>query len=104
MVNKDTGQLVANGLVDEHGGDGRINAAGQTADHPPVADLLADGGNGLILVGGHGPVAVEACKFHKILVERLAMRGVMHFRVKLDRVEIAAVSAVMAKGALGDVP
>jgi hypothetical protein len=33
VVNEDAGQLVADGLVDEHGGHRGIDTAGQAADH-----------------------------------------------------------------------
>ena len=89
VVDEDAGQLVADGLVDQHGGDRRIDPARQAADHPALADLLADGGNGFVLVGGHGPVAGEARKLDEILVERLAVRGVVHFGVELHGVEVA---------------
>ncbi len=42
VVDEDAGQLVADGAMDEHGGDGGIDAAGESADDAAVADLLAD--------------------------------------------------------------
>jgi hypothetical protein len=42
VVDEDAGELAADGLVDEHGGDGGIDAAGETADDVARADLLAD--------------------------------------------------------------
>ena len=42
VIDEDAGELVADRLVDQHRGDGRIDAAGQPADHPALADLRAD--------------------------------------------------------------
>jgi hypothetical protein len=42
VVDEDAGQLVADRLVDQHRGDGGIDAARQPADHPALADLRAD--------------------------------------------------------------
>jgi hypothetical protein len=42
-----------------------------------------------ILVGGHGPVAAKAGNLDEILVQGLAVRRVMHFRVELDGIEVA---------------
>jgi hypothetical protein len=39
VVDEDAGQLVADGPLDERRCDGGVNAAGQPADDPPVADL-----------------------------------------------------------------
>ena len=36
VVDEDAGQLVADRLVDQHGRDRRIDAAGQAADDPPL--------------------------------------------------------------------
>ena len=43
MVDEDAGELVADGAVDERGGDRRVDAPGQPADDLLVADL-SDGG------------------------------------------------------------
>ena len=42
VVDEDAGELVADRLVDQHRGDRGIDAAGKAADHPALADLLAD--------------------------------------------------------------
>ena len=41
-VDEDAGQLLADRLVDQHGGHGGIDPAGQAADHLALAHLLAD--------------------------------------------------------------
>ena len=45
VVDEHAGELVADGLVDEGGGDCGVDTAGQAADHFGVADLLADLGD-----------------------------------------------------------
>ena len=42
VVDEDAGELVADRLVDEQRGDGRVDAAGERADHALRADLGAD--------------------------------------------------------------
>jgi hypothetical protein len=42
VVDEDAGELVADRLVDQGRGDGRIHAAAEPADHALVAHLLAD--------------------------------------------------------------
>jgi hypothetical protein len=47
---------------------------------------------------------LKARELHEILVERLAVGGVVHLGVELHGVEVAGKSAVIAKGAPGEVP
>ena len=42
VVDEDAGELLADRLMDQHGGDGGIDAARQPADHPVEAHLLLD--------------------------------------------------------------
>src|SRR6185437_284101 len=42
VVNEHAGQLVADGALDQGGGDGGVNPAGQPADRPAVANLVPD--------------------------------------------------------------
>jgi hypothetical protein len=89
VVHEDAGQLVADGLVDQHGGDRRIDPARQPADHPAVAHLVADLPDRLVLVGAHRPVALEARDPDEVLVESCAVRRVVHLGVELDGIEVA---------------
>ncbi len=57
MIDKDAGELIADGFVDQHGGHGGVDPAGQSADHPCVADLGADLGDFGVAEMGHGPLA-----------------------------------------------
>lgn len=104
VVNEDAGQLIANGFVNQHGGDGGVHAAGKATDHLLVAHLLADRGNGFLTVGAHGPVAFEPCQTHEVLIEAWAVGGVVHLGVELHGVEVARHVAGDGERRVGEVP
>src|SRR4029453_10866404 len=60
VVDEDAMELIADRLVDKHGGDRRIDPAGEAADHAPLSHLTANALDLLQLEGGHGPVAGAA--------------------------------------------
>ena len=84
-VDEDAGELVADRLVDQDGGDGGVDAAGEAADDAGVADLGADRCDGLVLVGGHGPVAGEAGEVGEVLQDPGAVDGVVDLGVEHAR-------------------
>jgi hypothetical protein len=55
VVDEDAGELLADRLVHEQRGNGRVDSAGQRAQHPLVAHLGADAGDLLLDHGGRGP-------------------------------------------------
>ncbi len=89
VVDEDAGQLVADRLVDQDGRHRAVHAAGQTADDLLVADLLTDPGDRILTIGVHGPVAGEARDTDKILIKLPAVRRMVHFRMELNRIEVA---------------
>ena len=92
VIDEDAGELVADRLVDEHRGDRGIDAAREPADHPALADLLADLLDRLLLEGAHGPVAAAARDLaHEIAQQRRAVRRVHHLEMELGGVELALV-------------
>ena len=92
MIDEDAGELVADRLVDEQRGDGRIDPAGQPADHPALAHLRADAGDLAVAEMGHGPRAGAAGDgLHEIGEQRGAFRRVHHLGVELDAVEPARI-------------
>src|SRR5262245_23725503 len=94
MVNKDAGQLFADRLMDQHGCHCGIDAARQAANHAPLADLLADLFNRLLLKGAHGPVTFKASDLtHKVAKDRRSVRRVHHLKMELRGVEFALVVA-----------
>ena len=94
MVDEDAGQLVADRLVDQHRRDRAVDAAGKAADHPAVADLLADLGDLGGAELGHRPVAGEAADVADEIGEQLAAVG----RVDDLGVEHQAVEAPLLVG------
>ena len=89
VVDEHAGELVADRLVDQHGGDRAIDAAGQPADHPALADLLADFLDRLVLEGAHGPVAAALRDLADEIAQELrALRRVHHFEMELRGVEL----------------
>ncbi len=92
VIDEDAGELIADRLMDEDGGDGGIDAAGKAADHPPLADLLADLRDRAILEGGHGPVTGKARNaVDEIGEEPRAIRRMGDFGVELNAVEFPAL-------------
>jgi hypothetical protein len=89
VIDEDTGELVADGLVDEHRRDSGVDAAGEAADHAARADLGADALDGLLAEGLHGPVALAARDIaHEVADQLRALGRVHHLRVELDAVEL----------------
>ncbi|ETW14695.1 cytosine deaminase [Roseivivax marinus] len=87
VVHEDAGQIVADRLVDQHRRDRAVDSTRKPADHLGVANLVADLLDRLLAVGAHGPVAGKAGVLDEVLVERPAVRGVVHLGVELHRVE-----------------
>ena len=55
VVHEDAGELAADGLVDEGGGNGGIHSAGESEEHALFADGLADFLDLHVDEGSHGP-------------------------------------------------
>ncbi len=90
MIDEDAGELIADRFMDQHRGDGGIDTARQPANHPALADLLADFFNGLVLERAHGPVAGAARDFaHEIAQDAGAVRRMHDFEMKLRGIEAA---------------
>jgi hypothetical protein len=78
--------------VQQRGGDGGIDAAGQAADHLGLADLVAHGGDGLLDEVPHRPGArALADLVEEVLEELLAAGRVSDFGVELHAVERAGL-------------
>ena len=89
VIHEDAGEPVADRLVDQDGGDGGIDPAGEAADDAALAHLGADALDRLLAVGAHGPVEGEARDAGEVLQEAPAARGVVHLGVELHGVEAA---------------
>ena len=88
VVHEDADELVADGLVEQGGDDGGIDAAGEAADDLGVAHLLADALDGLADEVAHLPVAGAAADAVEEVLEHLRAAGrVGDFGVELDAEE-----------------
>ena len=90
VVDEDAGELVADRLVDQHGGHRAVDAARQPADDAPLADLGADLGDLARTEVRHAPVAGQAGDAaHEVADQLRAARRVRHLGVELHGVELA---------------
>ena len=98
MVHEDTGQLVADGAMDQCGRHAGIDAAAQAEQHLLAAHLLADAGHRLVDVVAHHPVGPGARDVeHEAVEQRPALHRVRHLGMELH-----AVVAARLVGDTGD--
>ena len=92
VVDEDARELVADRLVHEQRGDGRVDAAREPADHALGADLRADALDLLLDHRGGRPRGRRAREVvEEVLQDLLAVRRVDDLGVELDAVELALV-------------
>ena len=92
VIDEDAGELVADRLVDQHRGDGGIDAAGEAADHPLASDLVPDLADHLGAVGRHRPVGLQPDDpVHEVGKQFCAVRRVHHLGVEHGRIVAAAL-------------
>ena len=85
VVDVDAGEPVADGALHDRGGDRGVDAAGERADRPAVADLLADPLDLLLDDVEHRPgLAAAGDVVQEVLEHLLAVLGVQHLGVPLD--------------------
>ena len=90
VVDEDAGELVADGAMDEDGGHGGIDAAGEAADDAAVADLLADGGDGFVDEALRCPVGRESADVEdEVAQDGGSLPGVVHLGMELHGVVLA---------------
>ena len=84
VVDEHAGEVVADGALHQRGGHRGVDAAGQPAQHPLVADRGLDGGDLLLDDVGHRPGGLEPGDVEQEVLEHpLAVLGVEHLRVEL---------------------
>ena len=101
VIDEDAGELVADRLVDQHGGDRGVDAAGEAADHAALAHLVADPADRLRRNAAmvQSP-AQPQMRLAKLRQQPGALGRVHDLRMELHAVEAAlASSAMAAKGA-----
>ena len=90
VIHKDAVQTLADGLVEQHGHHGGINAAGKGAYHVAVAYLFGHFGNHALHKRRHGPVGLDARNLEQEVAQHaLAVHTVVHFGVELHGVDFA---------------
>ncbi len=88
VVDEHTGELIADGPMDQRGGHRGIHTAGQPEDDVVVTDLFANRRDGFFHVVGHVPVvATTADVVNEATYDLLALEGMGHLGVKLHTVE-----------------
>jgi hypothetical protein len=88
IIDEDTGELVADGAVEQSGSDATIDAAAEAEKHMGVADLIADLLADLLDKRAHRPIfRALADGEEKIREEILSLGCVGDFGVKLEAVE-----------------
>ncbi len=78
VIDEHAGELAADRLMDQHGGNRRVHAAGEAANHPALADLAADLVDRFLAEGAHGPVAGEARDLAHEIPDQLGAVGGVH--------------------------
>ena len=90
VVDEDAGELVADRLVDQHGGDRAVDAAREPADHAALPDLRADLRDLARAEMRHRPVAGKAGDLvHEVGDELRAVRRVDDLGVEHGRIDAA---------------
>ena len=93
MIDEDAGELIADRLVDQQRGDGRVDPAGEPADHaarrPTCARMRATSvARNCAMVQSPAQPAIA---MHEIGDERRAVRRVHHLGMELHAVELAGI-------------
>ena len=89
-IDKDTGQLCADCLVDQCGNDNGVDATGEATDDLFVADLLTDCCDGIVDEGAHGPETLGTTNVVEEVTEHIhSPRSVGNFNVNLSGVNPA---------------
>ena len=92
VVHEHAGQLLADGLGQHGRADAGVHAAGQGAEHLAVADLLAQGLDGVLYEGVHLPVTgAVADIIDEVMQNFRAVLGVQDLGVELHGVEAAGL-------------
>ena len=101
MVDEDAGQLIANRLVDQHGGHRTVDPPGKAADHLFATNLRADLCNRVFAVSPHRPVAGEAGQADEVFIQLCPLGCVVHFGVELHRKKAACGIGGDGEGRVG---
>ena len=85
MVNEDTGQVFADGAVEQYGCNRTVNATRKTEDYAVVAQLLLEFSNGCVHKRSCAPVLTATADVdHKVLQQEAALKRMEYFWVELN--------------------
>ena len=93
VVDEDTGEVLANGLVQEHGRHRGVDPAREREDDLVVAQLLSELGYGSLDEGGRRPVALDARELKEVAQQLCPLLGVEGLGVELYAPGLLAVDA-----------
>ena len=107
VVHEDAVQAMADGLVQQHGHHGGVDAAGKGADHVLVTDLFGHFLDHAFHEAGHAPVGHDVADLEQEVAQHgVAVHAVVHFGMELHGVDLAAFighgSHFEGGGAAGD--
>ena len=95
VVNEDTGEAVADGAVEEHGGHGTVHAARETEDYAVVAKLGFKFIDCCLHERGGAPVlSAAADAYHEVAQQEAALQAVEHLGVELHAPQLLAFSLI----------
>ena len=99
VIDENAGELVADCLVNQDGGDRAVDPARQAADDAPVTHLRTDFGHLGLAVGGHRPVALQPADAVDEIGEQFRPIGrVDDFGVELRAVKLPRLVRDHGKG------
>src|SRR5215471_16299479 len=91
-IDEDTGELIANRLMDQKRCDRRIDTSGQSADHACFADLFTNAAYGLRTEGPHVPIRGNSRDgLGEVAQKHRASRSVYNFGMEHRAVEAASL-------------
>ena len=95
VIHKDTSQVLANRLVEQHGSHGAVDTTRKAQDNLVVAQLLFQTRYGIVDEGIRRPVAFAATNAKGEVSQHLwAFLGVEHLGMELHRVGLLAFNLV----------
>ena len=93
MVDEDTGEVFANGLVQQHGRHRGVDTARECEDDLVIAQLRLELGHGGLDEGGRRPVALDTRELKEVAQQLRPLLGVEGLGVELYAPGMLAVDA-----------
>ena len=104
MVYEDTGEVLADGTVEQYGCHGRVYAARQAQNHAVIAQLLFQFGNRCLYKRGCAPFLLATADVdHKVLQQQRALDAVEYLRMELYGPDAFSANRGIAVGCIAHV-